>query len=297
MQQLRSILVADNDIKFLDVLKTDPQNRNFPVTVAHDGKIAQTIIVDRSILLAGIFVSPSLNRDPSWVSVLRCALFHRPATPVYVIWDDRKSSQEFSEIDLKRLGVKDVIDKPLSYAEIVQMIAPIVLSFDASKALEAARMSGDAVGAEASASMEGFVPIRAEDFLSGTKSCFDVYVRLSSSMKYIKLLQAGDVFTLDRIEGYLKKGVTHFYIKKEVQDIYVSYCDHIATALLKSDQAPIDLKISQTLNQGEETLKQLANNGVSEANIRYAAKFVNNLIRIEWSTKNKADRSFERLHG
>ena len=279
LEKPRSLLIADTDYHFLESLKNDPINRQYPIKTALSGGDAQAIISDRENLLMGIFVSPTVEK-PGWISVIKCAHTNRPATPIFLIQNDKTSYSQLTDIDIQKLGVKGTVEKPITYEEIVKLVAPIALSFDAKAALEQAKKnSKDTIGAEASGSDADFIPIRAEDFISGTKSFFDVYVKLGTG-RLIKLLQAGDGFTVDRLENYLKKGVTHFYIRKEVQDVYMNYCDHLATALLKHKTAPVEIKVSQTLNQGEEVMKHLQQNGVSEANIRYAAKFVSNVREL-----------------
>ena len=248
---------------------------HFPTKIALDGATAQTIITDRDIVLAGIFVSPNIER-PNWISVLKCACMSRPATPLHMIFQDQTESQKLAEFDLRRLGVKTNVFKPTDYKKMLELVAPIALSFDSEAALLKAKMNPDRDGV-ASINAEEYSPIRAEDFLSGSNSFFDVYARMGGKEgRFLKLLHAGDSFCADRLESYLKKGVTYFYIKKEVQENYVAYCDHIATALLKS-QAPVELKTAQTLNMGEEVSKFYASNGVSDENIKYAQKFISNV--------------------
>lgn len=269
----RSLLVADHDEKFIETLRSHEKTREYPLLIAGTGTEAQRILADRSELLVGVFVSPELL-EPSWISVVKCAHMNRPATPLFFIQKDH-SWNELTPNDLRKMGIKGQLTKPVNYADMVNIVAPIALRFDAEAALAKARENTDTVGEETAADGTQFMPIRATDFLSGSKSFFDVYVRLSSG-KQIKLLQAGDSFTADRLEGYLKKGVTHFYIRKDVQEQYVGYCDHIATALLKNKNVPIEMKNKQVMNHGDEVMKHMAENGVSEANIKYATKFVSN---------------------
>lgn len=274
----RSMLVVDVDLQFLDTLKNDPRSRNIPVHVAYNGKDAQLIISDRTKALAGIFVSPSLRYEPNWLSVIKCAYIHRPATPLYLIAQNREEAKELKDDDFKKLGIRDFLVKPKSTKELMELVAPIAISFDAEEALRKSKNTDTTkVGDEViDGNNQSYIPIRADDFLSGSKSFFDVYVKLGSN-RFIKLLQSGDIFEPERIDNYLRKGVLYFYIKKEVQEVYVSYCDHLATALLKSDKVSIDVKSSQTLNQGEETMKHFKLMGVSDANIKYADKFIANV--------------------
>ena len=260
-------------------MESDPKTQTYPLLIAYSGREAQLMLCDPDKRFAGIFVSPTLQRTPNWISVIRCAYQNRPATPIYMILPDQSESVPLDHIDLKRLGIKDSIEKPVTYGEITKLVSQITLTFDVTAALEKSKANSDAVGEPATSTDQEFTAIRADDFLSGTDSLFDVYVRMSGG-KYIKLLQAGDAFTPDRLENYLRKGVVYFYIRKEVQEIYMGYCDHLASALLKSDRAPIELKTSQTLNQGEETMKHLKENGVSDSNLKYAEKFVGNVNQL-----------------
>lgn len=270
----QSILVLDADFRFLDSLKKDPKNDKHPVVTTSDGKKAQLHISDRNNGLAGIFVNPNVRFEPNWLSVVRCSFMNRPTVPIHVILDKDKSI-ELTPEELRRLGVKDTIKKPMSYSQMVEMVSPIALGFDARVALAKAKEL-EAKSPSDLTQDSAYIAIRAEDFLSGTNSIFDVFIRLGAS-KYVKLLTAGDSFTLDRVENFIKKGVTHLYIRKEVQEVYLNYCDHLATALVKSDVAPQEFKMSQVMNQGDEVMKHLMANGVSEANIKYATKFVSNV--------------------
>jgi putative nucleotidyltransferase with HDIG domain len=118
-----------------------------------------------------------------------------------------------------------------------------------------------------------FISVCAEDFLSGSTAYFDVYIQLSSG-RYLKLLHAGDAFSSDRLESYIKKGVTHFYIRKEVQEQFLSYCGHLTTMMLPAENISSEIKVSQTLNFGEQTMSFLEQQGISEERLKYAHKFV-----------------------
>jgi HD-GYP domain-containing protein (c-di-GMP phosphodiesterase class II) len=133
-----------------------------------------------------------------------------------------------------------------------------------------------------------FLPIRAEGFASGSKSRFDVFVRLDSG-KYIKLLVAGDQFTPDRLDNYLKKGVTHFYIKKEMQDAYIAYCKTLSTAVLKSTKISAEIKFNQTLNHGDELMHMIRAQGVTTENIEYAKQFIGDIRNLTAQMKPGSD--------
>jgi HD-GYP domain-containing protein (c-di-GMP phosphodiesterase class II) len=268
----RPILAADPDASFLAGLKADPKAASLPPVTVANGKDAQLLLADSNQPFSALYINLALE-GPSGLAVVRFAHQRRPALPIYVIHDGKLP---VDEKDLKQLPVHKVLPKPISYSDMVKYVMPASVFFDANKAIEEAKKSGDKLDAEIAAEDAAFLPIRSEDFLSGARSFFDVYVRLAAG-KFVKILQAGDTFTPDRITNYIKKGVRYFYLRKEAQEQYLSYVDRLATAVLGSEKVSGKVQVSQTLNHGEETMSFLRNQGLSEANLQYAGSFVGNL--------------------
>ncbi|MBI2711918.1 MAG: HD domain-containing protein [Bdellovibrio sp.] len=268
-------LICDADLTFLGTLSGDPKAASLPPVLAKSGKEAQLLLADTTRVFAGVFVSCDLP-NPNAISVIRFAHLHRPATPVFLTHGEKCP---FTPDELKRLGVSKALAKPMKYADFMSHISPSVAFFDTASAIDVAKQNKDKVDAEVEGEDANFSPIRAENFLAGSKSFFDIYVRLGSG-RYLKLIQAGDAFSLDRVTGYIKKGVTHFYLRKEAQEHYIAYCDKLATAVLKSDKVSMNIRAAQILNQGEETFKFLKERGVSEVNLQYAASFMKNVNEL-----------------
>lgn len=268
----RTLLIADPDKDFLATIKADPNAQMAPPVLAHNGKLAQLNLADLTQPLIGVFVNAAITQ-PNGVSVIRAVHLHRPATPVYVIYD---RNPPFDEKELHSLGIQKALLKPITYSQLVELVTPQISSFNPEKAVDSSKHK-DQLDHEVNSEDLNFVPIRSDDFMGGSVSYFDVYVRLDSG-RYLKILQAGDSFSIDRVDNYRKKGVTHFFIRKESQAQYLAYCDRIASTLIKMEKPGlIGVKISQTLNHGEETLKFLKNQGLSAANIQYAGQFIHNV--------------------
>ncbi|MBI4925961.1 MAG: HD domain-containing protein [Bdellovibrio sp.] len=286
------ILIVDQDKKFLETIQQEHYSRQFKIKFAETGKEAQLFISAKKETLYGIFVNPQIA-SPSGLSVIKSALIHRPITPIYMLMD-KETKLDLSHSELKKIGVRSVLQKPIQLKDMVELLSPILIHFDSKAAIESAKNNRDQIGQEVLTSDPNFTPIRADDFLSGSKSFFDVYVRLSSG-RYIKLLQAGDAFTPERLTTYLNKGITYFYIKKEIQQVYLKYCDHITTALLQRNNVSLEIKTSQTLNQGEETFKFFQNQGISEVNLQYATKFVKNVQDLTAQIGLQSEDTFQSL--
>lgn len=289
-KQLIAPLIVESDPAAIEAFTQDPTAKKLPPLVASSGKDAQLILADYNRSFAGIFVNPAVV-NPGALSVIRCAHQFHPATPMYLIYDEPLT---FTERELKSLGIQKALKKPMTYGQMLALVGPLLATFEPNAALELSKRNKDSLSAEVAANDAQFLPIRANNFLAGSVSFFDVYVRLASG-KYLKLLQAGDSFSQERLKTYIEKGVTHFYLRKEAQEQYVSYCDNLTAAIIKNQNIPAEIKVSQTLNQGEETLQFFREHGISDANLRYAANFVRNvneLIRQLKPERNSALREF-----
>lgn len=274
-----AILIADPELDFLQKLEKQSKEGKISVEthLVQTGRDAQLLLSDKTKKFSGVFVSPEVY-EPHWISVVKCSMMHRPATPVYAIQGDG-SAHRLQDLDLKKLGVRDVIKKPVDFKELVKIVSPLVLTFDAEELIRNSRNRAEEIGAEVVAAEVDFMSIRASDFLSGNSSLFDVFVRLTSG-RFIKLLQAGDAFTPERIEAYLRKGVEYFYLRRDVQEQFLKYCDHLTSAIIHHKGVSDEVKVTQTLNMGDETLKFLKYQGVNENNLAYASKFVSNIRQL-----------------
>ena len=273
----KSILVVDSDMDFLTKITADPAVKQTPAIIAPNGKTAQLALANQDYDIAAIFINNnvlSIQGSPGWISVVRHAHQHRMATPIYAITDDKSP---ISQEELSAMAIQKMLKKPLSYEEMAKMVIPEAIHFDPQAIIAAAgKNASEALDTEITAEDAMFVPIRADKFIAGTKSFFDVYIRLKAG-KYVKLLTAGDNFTIDRISGYLKKGVTQFFLKKDAQVHYLNYCDQLAVRILNSNKISTAAKVDHVLNHGEETMSFLRTQGLSEQNIQYAKQYIGNV--------------------
>ncbi len=273
LKKTRTPLIVDPDQKFLDSLQIADHPTKIQPKVAINGSEAQLLLSDANQSFSAVFLNPRISY-PGGISVIRCSKLNKPGTPIYLIYDE---TPIFKDSELKSLGIQKQIPKPLTFDEILSYIAPAALYFNSDMLVthvkkETLHQLDTSVTVEDSK----FVSIRATDFLSGTICYFDLYVRLNSN-KYVKIVQAGDRFQTERVTAYLEKGVHFFYISKESQEYYLGFCDRLSTSLLKRSDIPTEIKMSQVMNHGEETLKFLKTQGMNETNVKYAAQFLENV--------------------
>ena len=272
----KPILIADPDPEFFQKLKDDPLSENLTLTYVDSGGEAQTTIIENRNEFSAVVVSPDIS-TPSGVSVVKCSMMYQPMVPVYMTNSFRSEVDE--AIDHDRLGISKVLAKPFGMKEIMEELGPALKLFDASSALEVSKNNKDEIGADVEDKDGAFRPIKAELFVSGKKSLFDVYVKLRAD-KYVKILQAGDDFDFDRLMVYLNRGVNYFYIRKEAQENYVNYCDTITAKITKSEKLDVSKKFGFLFNQAEVTINTLHDLGVDNESILYAQKYTKNVFQV-----------------
>jgi hypothetical protein len=266
-QEQPQLLFVDSDALFLVRIKKDRKASIIPPLTAQLGSEAVKYLVDLDLPLHAIFVSQSVC-SPDAVSVIRRARQLRPRTPIFLMHDGERCA--IDESILKKLGNCEVIPKNFTYAEIAQRFYSAAQLFDPSEA----RGDGTALNEVRRADDSGFLAIRAETFVSGSKSLFDVYVRVGTG-RYLKILKSGDDFSKDRVGMYLGKGVTHFHVPKVAEADYLAYAHKLTESIVQHPSVPADTKVRQTSAHGESVLGLLKQKEVltSEA-VKYGETYV-----------------------
>ncbi|MEO5971506.1 MAG: HD domain-containing phosphohydrolase [Bdellovibrionia bacterium] len=263
-------LVVDSDVKYLASLSMYPKAIISPVLTTSDWKKAQISLADTSKTFTAIFLNLNL-KDGNAYSVIRFAHRFRPATPIFLILDE--GAPAIAEDVIRQLGIRGTFPKTSGPETIFNLPHSPGAALNVAAALKVASQNKDDLDTEVTAEDNVFVSIRADNFLSGSNSIFDIYVRISSD-RYIKILRSGDAFDEMRIKNYLDKGVVFFYLRKEAQELYMSYCGKLTKAINKKVEIALPTKITYTLNHGQEIVKYMSATGVGESAIHYATQFV-----------------------
>ena len=285
---LRAILVYDPDPSHAELLRKQAGGGRFPVIPVATAAEATQALMSTTQRITAIFFNPAAPTE-EWIGFLKHVRQARPGLPVFMILEPGASSK-LAGLDLRKFGIREAAEKPLDHAKILELVKPAALSFDAETALSKSRevtATELAIG-QPSTDDRDYTSLRADDFLSGSTSYFDVFVRVSSG-RYLKILRSGDVFDADRVEGYLKKGLTHFHIRHEVQEQYLTYTGHLASALITHKVAPPEVKAAQVMNQGDQVMGFLQKNGLKERDLGFARSFASNVAEL--TRQLKLDKS------
>lgn len=280
------IFIADPDENMIQgLLQSDAEFRQFEVDYAQKGATAQGFLKENRGKYKFILISPAIS-NPSGLAVLRFALQYHPTTPIYVT--SSMTEQMDVAIDEGKLGLAGSVAKPFTGKDLLKVLGPGVKYFDSQEALKVSEQFNDKVDEEIQAEDLDFQPIKAELFISGSKSLFDVYVKLRAD-KFIKILQAGDNFDYNRLLEYLNKGVEYFYIRKAAQESYINYCDKLTKAISSHEKVPLDKKFSFLFNQCEITINTLSEVGVDNETIAYSQKYTHNVMSMVDKLAQKND--------
>lgn len=274
MNSSKKILIADPDLSFYERFNDDPDKGKVKFELVENGGNAQTLIKEQKGNYAAFFVSPEL-RHPAGISVIKFALMYQPTVPVYFLESIHTDLNE--QMDESKLGIAGTFAKPFLIGDVIKKLGPSLSVLDINSILS--KGSKDKVDQELDDIDPNFRPIKAELFISGSKSLFDVYVKLRKD-KYIKILQSGDNFDFERVMEYLKKGVSHFHIRKEALECYVQYCDKLTNAISENNVISLDKKFGFILNQAEVTLNAMVDLGVDSDSIVFAQKYLKNVCHM-----------------
>jgi hypothetical protein len=246
---LSQLLFVDSDQQFLTAILKDRKAALVPPLTSDQGSAAIELLSDPQRRISALFVGQNV-RSPDALSVLRRARLLRPTLPMFLVCDDDKC--RIDEATLKRLGNCEKIARSFGYAEIAQRFYHPSLLFDPNDT----HGDGTAINEERNEADASFLSIRAETFVSGSKSVFDVYVRLGAR-RFLKILKAGDDFSRDRVDMYRKKGVAHFHIPKASQEAYLAYSHKLAENIIAHPAIPVAAKTRQAIAQGESVIELL----------------------------------------
>ena len=263
-------LILDSDPCFLNLPE---EKESFPVLAR---TIDQAVVAIKSQdQYSGIFINPRLDQE-NGRSLISLILKYRPMVPTYIISDDPTFFVEPKV--LRSLTIGKIMKKPLSYSALIQELEN-EHHYSSDPDLAQAMKSSSEVTQLFGGSTNAYLPILARNFVSGAQSYFDLYVKLGEG-KYIKILRAGESFSSDRIDSYIKKGTKSFYIPQADHERYLAHCQKILDKALNSPKLSIEVKSKMTGKMGDEVLNFMEKVGLSENTIKYAKDFTEHSLKL-----------------
>lgn len=267
------ILVISDSLDFVEALKKDETCKSYQISHATSLEDGKNYLADSKTKYNCIFLKPELSGGEGARLISQCHNF-QTAVPIYLIIDDLKKLGE--TITEKEIGIQGTLKNPDEIIAISKIIEKSMRQFDFQKAIDLNKSIKDPEEQSADGVLVG---IKAANFLSGSKSFFDVFVKLGRN-KFVKILDAGESFEVDRINRYMERGLEYLYIKKQAQKFYLDFCDKLTLKIIKSSKVSEAVKINQTLNQGHEVGTFLKESGMNAESLEFATNYSNNVTEL-----------------
>jgi hypothetical protein len=286
--ELRSLLVIDPDTAFLNHLRVDPAFELIRPELAQSAAQGEVVLQDPSARYRAIFVSTEVV-GPTVIPMIRRVHSEHPATPIFLLY---RGQAPLADVEAERLAIHGTIEKgppgqPLGLIELIRRIHPsgelpaLVPPKKARKPMPARSVAHAPTEED-----KGFIPVRAEEFLHGLPSFFDVHIRVPSG-KYLKILNAKEAIEPERVLNFIELGVRELYLAKASHARCLSYCDQLAYALIHTGAVSAEMKLMRLVDQGAELLRQLrmSNDGkaefeMSDHHLDFAATFLGDLFEF-----------------
>lgn len=284
------ILVVDPDPEAPERFKDTSEKDLIHFHVVAERPTAQLFIADKKNFVAGVVVS-SRSCEPNGIPLVRFSKQARPVTPVYIALEEKEPEPEPGTVSALHLA--GLLRKPLDRQDVTSKVFPYSY-FDMERAMDLAKEDTAPAGTDVSLDDEKMHPIRAKDFLCGSQSYFDIFVRLGSG-RYVKILKAGDAFDAKRVASYIEKGVGTFYIRGEAQEVFLQYCDSLTGIVLSKQNAPMDTKVSLVMSLGKETEDFLKQRGFNESTLLSAKQFVSHATTMVKQLKPERSPALKRF--
>ena len=81
--------------------------------------------------------------------------------------------------------------------------------------------------------------------------------------------------------------MTHFFLSRKSQDRCLSYCDTLSAVTLTHKDVSAEIKVARALQQGEEILQSVRENGLDELHCEYATEFIDNVRSLIPKTQSR----------
>lgn len=264
---MANILVVEDDGFFRKAVCALLKKKGHNVSEASNGKVAMMSINTQKF---DVVISDIQMPEMNGIQLLQWSLKHRPV-PFIIMTGFSTLLETQSAYDL---GAKEFISKPFKNMEFLDLINKVVNQGDTK--LEVVEGG------------ESYCKLLIDEFVSGKKVEFDIFVKLSET-KYVKIAHKGEAVMKDRLLHYKEKGVKYLYITKEGFAQIVGFNLNIASLLQDNKKISDEKKINFLKYTGEIILAKAFVVGVDREVFAQAQTFVNLTINAITESKECLD--------
>ncbi|OFZ46462.1 MAG: hypothetical protein A2381_02010 [Bdellovibrionales bacterium RIFOXYB1_FULL_37_110] len=255
-----NILIIEPDNEWRDKVCSYLAGSSYATDCAFTGKMAQLKIYKTKFFAVIIDWE---TKDHSVIEVLKYINVNSPSSKVILTI---KTPKVFDEIGIEKemltkIGVTDIITKPFTQDQLMRSIEG-ELQFSMWKNASKKKRDYSEEGTSIRARDDEFTRVKITEFLSGNKSVFDLFVRVSPN-HYIKLLHAGDSFEPETIKKYRsEKNVEYLYFRTQDRGLYVRYMNKLLEKVMSMKSVSTTQKVSLIKNMTEKYVEEIYTNGI-----------------------------------
>lgn len=252
-----------------------PHRKKFSVEIVDNGKAAQSLLYKNK----SNFVILDLGlQNHSCFEVLRYIKLNAPEVRVIVTvkGKDTLAKLDISESTLLRFGASQILYKPIKEDAIFKLLEK-EYKIDSWKDVKNYEGSGESE--PVSAPDEEFTRIKFENFLSGSTTIFDHYIRLGKN-NYVKILHQGESFDQSRLKKYASSNLEFLYFKTSDRTTYITYTTELLKRLTGSSAASIEKKVSLNQTVVEKYLEQVYSAGLRPGLVDEGKEICENMYNL-----------------
>ncbi|MBF0362222.1 MAG: HD domain-containing protein [Oligoflexia bacterium] len=273
------ILIANPDLSLATKIADFLNNLGYEVDTSISGKDAQMMMYNQKYF--AIILDLSVKDHPGH-QVLKFVRQAHPSVKVILTMPDEKTMGEsgLEKNILQKQGVCDFFVGEPSLKDLQNAIEGHRDYRELIKDKDHETRDGVSAETEMSFDDEGFIQIAIDEFISVKAVQFDVFVKLSTG-KYIKILHAGDTFSIDRIEKYKnEKKVQYLYFLKEDRSKFIRMQNYITEKVLDSKSVTLKTKVNLVKGLSEIYVDALFEEGLKPLVIEQGKTLCNNVYEI-----------------
>ncbi len=245
--QQRALLIVDSDPLLEKALSADPRSSIQSVIFVNSPRKSVSLLVDKGSIYGAIFVNPLIS-SPGIFEWIRTARKARPLTPLFLI-EEKTAESAFEKLQLERLGVRGVIEKPCSLEKLWAAAKLFPLEPVSETAKGPVDIFADAVSEE-------FRAVEIEECFTEVPQLFDVYVRRESG-EFVDILRAGERFSPKLLRAHARRGVKKLYIRNDTVERSLGFCRTLSMTLPYAHGLSAALQQRSELNSWESVTDRL----------------------------------------
>lgn len=215
---VKAPLIIDPDWSFLSTLDEDPAAQSLHPWLAGDVDRALELMKSESGWISCLVINPAIGSE-NVQKLIQAAVQLVLGAPVFFLAEPAKTKKENES---RAMVTKQLLEKPLTYSEILAWVANV---HQASRSSRAPR-----VRPRVDVRDEEFRPVTIESLLIGSSLAIDLYIKLRQD-RYVRIVAAGDALDDSRLQRYLRRGLREFFLKKTEEETYTRMCENLSTML------------------------------------------------------------------